>query len=67
VWHAAGVAAQWRDGRTHDACTGEPPTVYVPEANRSAVVIGKAGSGKTFSVIDPMVRSAIEQGHPVAL
>jgi type IV secretion system protein VirD4 len=47
--------------------TGQPPTVYVPEANRSAVVIGKAGSGKTFSVIDPMVRSAIEQGHPVVL
>ena len=49
------------------AVTGQPPTVYVPDANRSAVVIGKAGSGKTFSVIDPMVVSAIEQGHPILL
>ncbi|WP_204150031.1 TraM recognition domain-containing protein [Leptolyngbya sp. CCY15150] len=49
------------------AVTGQPPTVYVPDANRSAVVIGKAGSGKTFSVIDPMVASAIEQGHPILL
>ena len=47
--------------------TGQPPTVYVPEANRSSVVIGKAGSGKTFSVIDPMVASAVEQGHPILL
>ena len=49
------------------ACIGEPPTVYVPEANRSSVVIGKAGSGKTFSVIDPLVASAVEQGHPILL
>lgn len=49
------------------AVTGQPPTVYVPDANRSSVVIGKAGSGKTFSVIDPMVVSAIEQGHPILL
>ncbi|HEY9817892.1 MAG TPA: hypothetical protein V6D20_19115, partial [Candidatus Obscuribacterales bacterium] len=49
------------------AVTGQPPTVYVPDANRSAVVIGKAGSGKTFSVIDPMVVSAINQGHPILL
>lgn len=47
--------------------SGKPPTVYVPDANRSTVVIGKAGSGKTFSTIDPMVRSAIEQNHPILL
>jgi len=61
-WQHNGVMA----GLT-TACIGEPPTVYVPEANRSSVVIGKAGSGKTFSVIDPLVASAVEQGHPILL
>ena len=47
--------------------TRRTPSVLVPSANRSIIVVGKAGSGKTFSVIDPMLYSAIAQGHPVLL
>lgn len=61
-WQAGGLMAA-----AMTLLNGAPPTVYVPDANRSCVVIGKAGSGKTFSVIDPMMTSAIEQGHPILL
>ena len=40
------------------------PTIYVPDAQRGTSVIGAAGTGKTFSVIDPLIRSAIEQSLP---
>jgi type IV secretory pathway TraG/TraD family ATPase VirD4 len=45
---------------------GKPP-VYLPDAQRGTAVCGGPGSGKTFSVIDPAVRSAIDQGFPVIL
>jgi type IV secretory pathway TraG/TraD family ATPase VirD4 len=47
--------------------TGKPPTVYVPQANRSVAVVGKPNSGKTFSALNPMIVSAIEQGMSVVL
>ncbi|BAY95211.1 MULTISPECIES: type IV secretory system conjugative DNA transfer family protein [unclassified Tolypothrix] len=40
-------------------------TLYVPDVQRGIAVIGAAGSGKTFSVIDPLIRSAFDQGFPV--
>ncbi|MBP5974201.1 type IV secretory system conjugative DNA transfer family protein [Brasilonema sp. CT11] len=43
------------------------PTLYVPDAQRGIAAIGAAGSGKTFSVIDPLIRSAFDQGFPVCL
>ncbi|HEY9690637.1 MAG TPA: type IV secretion system DNA-binding domain-containing protein [Oculatellaceae cyanobacterium] len=43
------------------------PTLYVPDAQRGIAAIGAAGSGKTFSVIDPLVRSALDQGFPMCL
>ena len=52
---------------------GEPQSVddirplYVPDAQRGIAVMGGPGSGKTYSVIDPLVRSALEQGFPVIL
>ena len=42
-------------------------TLYVPDAQRGVAVIGAAGSGKTFSVIDPLIRSAFDQGFPILL
>ena len=39
-------------------------TVYVPDLQRGVAVMGGAGSGKTFSVIDPLIRSSIDQGFP---
>jgi type IV secretory pathway TraG/TraD family ATPase VirD4 len=41
--------------------------LYLPDAQRGTAVCGGPGSGKTFSVIDPAVRSALDQGFPVIL
>jgi type IV secretory pathway TraG/TraD family ATPase VirD4 len=45
---------------------GKPP-LYLPDAQRGTAVCGGPGSGKTFSVIDPAMRSALDQGFPVIL
>ncbi|BAZ71026.1 transfer complex protein TrsK-like protein (plasmid) [Fischerella sp. NIES-4106] len=42
-------------------------SLYIPDAQRGIAAIGAAGSGKTFSVIDPLIRSAFDQGFPVCL
>ena len=52
--------------------TTKPPksqgsTLYVPDAQRGIAVLGAAGSGKTFSVIDPLIRSALDQGFPTLI
>ncbi|OKH45300.1 transfer complex protein TrsK [Calothrix sp. HK-06] len=41
--------------------------LYIPDVQRGTAVIGAPGSGKSFSAIDPMLYSAIEQGHGVVL
>jgi type IV secretion system protein VirD4 len=38
-----------------------------PYVNTSAAAIGRAGSGKTFSALNPMLFSAIDQGLSIAL
>jgi type IV secretory pathway TraG/TraD family ATPase VirD4 len=43
----------------------DPQTVYLPHAEAGISVCGGPGSGKSFSFIDPAVRSAIDQGFPV--
>jgi type IV secretory pathway TraG/TraD family ATPase VirD4 len=43
------------------------PTYYYPDTQQSIAVVGSAGSGKTYSVIDPLLRSAIDQGHSTVL
>ncbi|EAZ88194.1 type IV secretory system conjugative DNA transfer family protein [Crocosphaera chwakensis] len=47
--------------------TKSPPAILVPTCNPLIEVVGKSGSGKTFSVINPMLLSAIKQGHPIVL
>jgi type IV secretion system protein VirD4 len=44
-----------------------PPTLFLPDAQRSTLVLGIPGSGKTFSVIDRTVESALAQGIPIIL
>jgi type IV secretory pathway TraG/TraD family ATPase VirD4 len=41
------------------------PTLYIPDVQRGISVIGAAGSGKTFSVIDPLIRSTLDLGFPL--
>lgn len=45
----------------------DPKSLYLPDLQRGVAVCGGPGSGKTFSVIDPLVRSSLDQGLPVAL
>jgi type IV secretory pathway TraG/TraD family ATPase VirD4 len=42
-------------------------TLYLPDTQRGIAAIGAAGSGKTFSVIDPLIRSGFDQGFPMCL
>ncbi|PSR19305.1 transfer complex protein TrsK [filamentous cyanobacterium CCP3] len=39
----------------------------IPQAQQSIVVAGAPDSGKTYSIIDPAIRSAIDQGFPIAV
>ncbi|MFN6572020.1 type IV secretory system conjugative DNA transfer family protein [Dendronalium sp. ChiSLP03b] len=39
--------------------------LYLPDVQRGVLVSGGAGSGKTFSMINPLARSAIDQGLPL--
>lgn len=45
----------------------ERGTLYISDAQRGTAVVGSANSGKTYSVIDPICRSAISQGMPIIL
>jgi len=46
---------------------GQVPCVFVPNANPGIEIIGAPGEGKTFSAIDRLLASAIEQGFPIVL
>ncbi len=58
-------AAAWV-GEPNNSLLGKDP-IYIPDANRSTMVMGAAGSGKTFSYINPYVMSAVDQGFPILL
>ncbi|MGF1480385.1 MAG: type IV secretory system conjugative DNA transfer family protein [Cyanophyceae cyanobacterium] len=42
-------------------------TLYLPDLQRGLAVCGGPGSGKTFSIIDPVLRSAVDRGFPIIL
>ncbi|PSM46950.1 TRAG family protein [Chroococcidiopsis sp. CCALA 051] len=44
---------------------GSSPTVWLPHAERSTLVLGAPGSGKTFGTIDRMAESCMVQGIPL--
>jgi len=52
---------------TFQTALGAIPTVWLPHAERSILVIGAPGSGKTFSTIDRAIESAMLQGFPIVL
>ena len=43
------------------------PSLFVPTANPGIEVVGAPGMGKTFSIIDRLLMSAIEQGFSIML
>jgi type IV secretory pathway TraG/TraD family ATPase VirD4 len=60
---------QERDGKVVKRYNIKPQanTIFIPDGQRGTAVCGAPGSGKTFSVIDPMIRSVIDQGFPICL
>lgn len=46
---------------------GASPTVWIPHAERSTLVLGAPGSGKTFGTIDRMAESCMMQGFPLII
>ncbi|WP_204141030.1 type IV secretory system conjugative DNA transfer family protein [Halomicronema sp. CCY15110] len=44
--------------------TGSRKTLFLSDAQRGIAVAGGPGSGKTFSVINPVIRSALDEGFP---
>jgi type IV secretory pathway TraG/TraD family ATPase VirD4 len=62
---AATIARQQRKHRKANKVALHAGNLHVPNAQQSLVVAGAPDSGKTFSIIDPAIRSAIEQGFPV--
>ncbi|MGM3309544.1 type IV secretory system conjugative DNA transfer family protein [Anabaena sp. WFMT] len=53
--------------KTQDKEPGSPTPLYIPDVQRGTAVIGAPGSGKSFSAINPMIYSAIDQGFPIVL
>jgi type IV secretory pathway TraG/TraD family ATPase VirD4 len=43
------------------------PGLFLPNIERGLMVIGQAGSGKTRSVIDPLIEDVLRQGFPLLL
>ena len=55
------------DGKTVTYLPEDNSRLYFPDVQRGVMVCGGAGSGKTFSMINPLIRSAIDQGLPIIL
>jgi type IV secretion system protein VirD4 len=52
-------------GARFQTIVGASPTVWIPHAERSTLVLGAPGSGKTFGTIDRMAESCMAQGFPL--
>ncbi len=58
---------KFKDGRTKGEKGSGGTPLYIPDVQRGTAVIGAPGSGKSFSAINPMIYSAIDQGFPIVL
>jgi type IV secretion system protein VirD4 len=69
----SGTPRYWAQGAGRGLMTrvqtllGASPTVWFPSAERGTLVIGAPGSGKTYSTIDRLIESAMQQGFPILL
>lgn len=62
---AAATARKQRKERQPHKVSLRAGNVEIPNAQQSIAVAGAPDSGKTFSIIDPAIRSAIAQGFPI--
>ena len=53
--------------KTEKGYKTKPGALFVTDAQRAIAAIGSSSSGKTYSVIDPLIRSSIEQGFPTII
>lgn len=61
------VARRQRQQRQTAQVSLKAGSLDIPQAQQSVVVAGAPDSGKTYSIIDPAIRSAIAQGLPIAV
>jgi len=66
-WYQWGLIKEIPKESSFNPFKKSSPTLYIPDAQRGIAAIGAAGSGKTFSVIDPLIRSALDQGFPAII
>ncbi|MEL6382872.1 MAG: type IV secretory system conjugative DNA transfer family protein [Cyanobacteria bacterium J06626_18] len=69
TWQQKGLMTpepKWKK-QLQGSLKGNSSTLYLPDAQRGISVCGAAGSGKTFSIIDPLIRSTLDQGFPMVL
>ena len=62
---AAAIARRQRQQRKPNQVALKVGNIDVPHAQQSLIVAGSPDSGKTYSIIDPGIRSAIAQGLPI--
>jgi type IV secretion system protein VirD4 len=66
-WTAQWTARQQRDRRKPNQVSLKAGTLDIPEAQQGVAVCGAPNSGKTYSIIDPLIRDALRQGFPIVV
>ena len=61
------IAKQQRKQRKHNRVSLRAGTTDIPDAQQGIAVCGAPNSGKTYSIIDPAIRDAINQGFPLLI
>jgi type IV secretion system protein VirD4 len=61
------IAVRQRRQRQHNRVTLKAGQIELPEAQQGIAVCGAPNSGKTYSIIDPAIRDAIQQGFPLVI
>ena len=64
VHNSVGVYVGTPTHSSQGKVTGGGRSLWIPDAQRGIAVCGAPGSGKTFSVINPVIRSSLDQGFP---
>ncbi len=61
------IANQQRKQRKHNRVSLRAGVTDIPEAQQGIAVCGAPNSGKTYSIIDPAIRDAINQGFAICV
>jgi type IV secretion system protein VirD4 len=61
------TAKQQRKKRKAHRVSFKSGKLNIPEAQQGIAVCGAPNSGKTYSIIDPVIRDAIGQGFPIVV